>query len=335
MNFDTSPESSIWSLPTSNDDEQQHSVAFASFGGAVLDDIRIGSEPIARDSLGGAGTHAIFGARLFLPPGDRVAWQLQTGEDFPIEVESRVRGWGIRMCVRRLPGVSLTRNLLTYHDHTLSAKTFQYQTPLISVAPKDLQGTAMLSAKVFHFHVHPDALLQQIRDLHELRELRGMGRPLLIWEPTRPSCVGANLGSCLNLAKLVDVFSPKHDELAALYGMSFAEFCPKNYESLTQKLTDAGIGPAGNGIVVVRAGEHGVLLQSRTLAPTWLPAFYQPRHELINPKVVDTTGAGNSFPRWLRCWLSSVPRCGHSGSVRFSGGELHGGTDRASAIDIE
>ena len=276
-------------------DHPSPSIEFVSFGGAVLDEIRIGDRVIAQDSLGGAGTHAVLGARFFLPQGSKIAWLLHTGADFPPEVETRLREWGIQLDLRRLPGVRSTRNVLTYHDHALGEKTFEYRTPVISMSPKDAEGTNILSAKGFHFHVHPNVLGQQIRDLLTLREPEHSDRPIIIWEPTRPSCTAANLPACLKLARVVDVLSPNHDELAALYNKTFSRFRKQDFEALANNFVQSGIGHANKGIIVVRAGEHGSLIQSRTLGLMWVPPFYESGGELINPKVIDTTGAGNSF----------------------------------------
>lgn len=275
--------------------QAQLEVAFASFGGAVLDEIRIADLTIAEDSLGGAGTHATLGARLFFPPGESVAWQLQAGEDFPAEVEGRLQQWGIQLSIHRMPGVRSTRNVITYHDQTLSSKTFRYLSPIISLEPRDIQGTELISAKAFHFHVHPKLLGHQILDLQSLRDFQNIDLPFILWEPTRPSCISANLEACFEAVKLVDVFSPNHDELAALHDKQFTTFHREDLEKLAQKFVDEGIGHFGNGTIVVRAGEHGSLVLSRTRDPVWLPPFYEPGGTLINPKVVDTTGAGNSF----------------------------------------
>ena len=295
MDSNTTPETSHVSFSSSTVNKARQEVAFASFGGAVLDEIRIADLTIAEDSLGGAGTHATLGARLFLPPGEGVAWQLQAGEDFPAEVEGRLRQWGIRFSIHRMPGVQSTRNVLTFHDHTLSSKTFRYLTPIISLEPRDIQGAGMLSARAYHFHVHPRLLGHQILDLQHLREPLRNGWPFILWEPTRPSCIAANLEACFEAVKLADVFSPNHDELGALLDKSFTTFHREDFEKLAGKFVDAGIGHFGNGTIVVRAGEYGSLVMSRTLNPVWLPPFYEPCRTSINPKVVDTTGAGNSF----------------------------------------
>jgi sugar/nucleoside kinase (ribokinase family) len=126
-------------------------------------------------------------------------------------------------------------------------------------------------------------------------------RPLVLWEPAPLSCVAANLEGCLAAAQAVDVFSPNHLELLALFGR------PREVVDLEilEKLADEFLDRRGaDGVVVViRAGEHGCLVKSRdqpvvasaaaVSAPaTWIPPYY---NATDREKIVDTTGAGNAF----------------------------------------
>lgn len=61
-------------------------------------------------------------------------------------------------------------------------------------------------------------------------------------------------------------------------------------EQYAMKFLESGIGQDGKGLVVVRAGEHGVLTLTSS-GPEWLPPYYAEP----SPKVVDPTGAGNAF----------------------------------------
>jgi sugar/nucleoside kinase (ribokinase family) len=297
MAFDLSYEAREWNPSAVNmkkDDTRK--IIFASFGGAVLDEISVGERVVARDSLGGAGTHATLGARLFIQPQDKaIAWSVPVGDGLPAQVEEKMESWRILLSLRRSPDVFSTRNRLKYHDETLGEKTFQYLTPVTSTTPRDVEGTILLAAQTFHFHVPPEALQQQVQELLMLVKPKCPGRPMVLWEPTRPSCVANSLKACLEATKMVDVFSPSHDELAALHNSFSHDFQQDTFEQLARFHVDAGIGSDGHGIIVVRAGEHGSLVHSKGMAPTWVPAFHEPIESGINPKVVDTTGAGNSF----------------------------------------
>lgn len=130
--------------------------------------------------------------------------------------------------------------------------------------------------------------------LLELRKQHGViERPLIVWEPAPLGCDRVNLDSHLRACKLVDVFSPNHLELGYLSEgrkEQAPEFSRSNVEMLAKQFLDSGVGPKAEGLIVIRAGEHGALTLS-TSGPEWLPPFY----DKLSNKVVDPTGAGNTF----------------------------------------
>jgi sugar/nucleoside kinase (ribokinase family) len=99
----------------------------------------------------------------------------------------------------------------------------------------------------------------------------------------------------LRSCKLVDIFSPNHIELGYLvqgrkeyYSTTFSK---STIETFANKFFSSGIGQNRGGCAVIRAGEHGALTLSSSTGPEWLPPFYSNP----SPKVVDPTGAGNTF----------------------------------------
>jgi sugar/nucleoside kinase (ribokinase family) len=122
-------------------------------------------------------------------------------------------------------------------------------------------------------------------------------RPLIIWEPSPLTSNPESLQASLEVARLVDIFSPNHLELAATFGVLYSsEWQISEIETLTLRVLNSGVGPDGNGVVVIRAGENGCLVQSRDGGPKWLPPFYAAgmEEEQVS-EVVDPTGAGNAF----------------------------------------
>lgn len=114
--------------------------------------------------------------------------------------------------------------------------------------------------------------------------------PLFIWEPVPDLCTKEELENTLKALKHVDVISPNHEELAAMFG----EPCDGQVhrpavEALAQRLLDSSIGADGKGAVVVRSGASGCFV-SAPAARRWLPACHQDPQ-----KVVDPTGGGNGF----------------------------------------
>jgi sugar/nucleoside kinase (ribokinase family) len=138
----------------------------------------------------------------------------------------------------------------------------------------------------------------RLATLLSLRKEAGvLDRPFIIWEPAPYACKPENLQLCLAAAQHVDVLSPNHLELAALFGESPAKAHDKaTIEDLARRILDSGVGQDGKGTVVVRAGENGSVVVSRDLPPTWLPPFYTTGADgEQHSKVVDPTGAGNAF----------------------------------------
>ncbi|KAJ5994859.1 hypothetical protein N7481_001836 [Penicillium waksmanii] len=178
------------------------------------------------------------------------------------------------------------------------AKKFKYTTPLILTEEEKLHGTIVLSSKSFHYLASPADLKPRLLKLLAIRAQTGIShRPLIIWEPSPLTSNPDNLRASLEVAKLVDVFSPNHLELAATFGVLYSSETQKSeIETLALKVLSSGVGPDGNGVVVIRAGENGCLVQSRDAGPKWLPPFYEAGMEEEQASgVVDPTGAGNAF----------------------------------------
>ena len=121
---------------------------------------------------------------------------------------------------------------------------------------------------------------------------RSQERPLFIWEPVPDLCTEEELANCANALKYVDVVSPNHSELGAFFqtetnGKDHVDH--RTIERLCRKWLQAGIGPTGQGAVVVRAGKDGCFL-ARPGQEKWMPAYHQSAE-----KVVDPTGGGNAF----------------------------------------
>lgn len=99
-----------------------------------------------------------------------------------------------------------------------TGKTFGYVTPPLQPTAKDLP-LRFLRASAFHFLASPDQLTLQVKDLLEARKEAGIiTRPLIVWEPAPMHCRPNSLAAHVEASKLVDVFSPNHQELDALCG---------------------------------------------------------------------------------------------------------------------
>lgn len=142
----------------------------------------------------------------------------------------------------------------------------------------------------------PDQIRSQVEELAKLRDDLCLDYPSIIWEPSPLACVYENLSTCLDRVQLVEVFSPNHLELLSLFGRSSEDFSKPLIEKLSLKVVQAGVGKTGRGTVIIRAGEYGCLILSAERCPVWLPPYYDANgNYILQPKIVDITGAGNAF----------------------------------------
>jgi sugar/nucleoside kinase (ribokinase family) len=106
----------------------------------------------------------------------------------------------------------------------------------------------------------PEEIEKQIPELIKLRAQYGITeRPFVVWKPFPASCTRQNRHAYLQACRHVDVFSPNHLEISALFeDTSPKGFQPDQLEAYALEFCK-GTGVSGNGIVVVRCGEYGSL----------------------------------------------------------------------------
>ena len=105
-----------------------------------------------------------------------------------------------------------------------------------------------------------------------------------------------NLSTCLDIVRLVEIFSSNQLELISLFEHSSEDFSKTLIEELSLKVVQAGVGRARRGTIIIRAREHGCLVVSTEKCPTWSPPYYHADGDsLLKRKIVDDTGAGNAF----------------------------------------
>ncbi|KAJ5682454.1 hypothetical protein N7462_005619 [Penicillium macrosclerotiorum] len=275
-------------------------ITFTSLGLVVLDEVHFPERTALYNILGGSGTYATLGARLFLPPpiSHSLGWMLHVGHDFPRSAEELLESWSTTLMIARQADQKSTRGLLEYKDTTFGPKDFKYTTPILAVQEDNLEQMDLLGSKVYHYLASPEDIKVRISSLLRLREAASISeRPLIIWEPAPLSCKPENFQAFLDALASVDVFSPNHLELAALCSEpSIVSFDEGKIEKLVLTFLSHGVGPGGNGTVIVRAGEFGCMVSTRVLSPRWLPPVHASGPETErNVKVVDPTGAGNAF----------------------------------------
>ena len=141
-----------------------------------------------------------------------------------------------------------------------TAKEFRYTTAPLEPSLSDLVDTALLGSQAFHMLATPEEIEKQIPELIKLRAQYGITeRPFVVWKPFPASCTRQNRHAYLQACRHVDVFSPNHLEISALFeDTSPKGFQPDQLEAYALEFCK-GTGVSGNGIVVVRCGEYGSL----------------------------------------------------------------------------
>jgi sugar/nucleoside kinase (ribokinase family) len=153
----------------------------------------------------------------------------------------------------------------------------------------------LLKSKSFHMVCAPSRAIQIVTETHTRidHELKGDEEPVWIWEPVPDLCTPEELGKTKEAAKLVDVISPNHQELAGIVGLAAIkedESVDRNgVQQMASIFVQSGIGRNSKGAIVVRCGKEGCYFASRA-ENGWLPAYHQ-----SSEKVVDPTGGGNTF----------------------------------------
>lgn len=139
----------------------------------------------------------------------------------------------------------------------------------------------------------------------------GHDRPWIIWEPVPDLCIPSELENTYTALKHIDIISPNHEELAALFATT--PYAAKSglgraaIEQQSSQLLARGLGPTNSGAVVVRAGKEGCFVASLDKRK-WLPAFHQEASRVIDP-----TGGGNGFLGGFAVGLVRTPADGKAG----------------------
>ncbi|EPQ66807.1 Bgt-5474 [Blumeria graminis f. sp. tritici] len=233
--------------------------------------------------MGGAGTFAALGARLFSPPplSKRVAWIVDAGSDFPSSMIPIINNWETSVLLRN-DSLRLTTRGRNRYD-AAQHRDFEYITPKLTIDITDLQHQhAMLLSKSFHLICSPLRCISLVTRLLDARkQINPLApKPLIVWEPVPDSCIPSELLNLTNCLPYVNICSPNHTELLSLIsGPSQVDpneisFDPTAIEAACDQLLAAM--PLQNYAFVVRSGANGYPPAQRT-------------------RVIDPTGAGNSF----------------------------------------
>ncbi|TXT13553.1 hypothetical protein VHUM_00920 [Vanrija humicola] len=300
------------------------------------------------DQIGGAGTYAIVGARIFLPPARLGMIVDYTPETLPAPMVSTLEAFGKDMWAfrQRKDGHGTTRAVNRYRGQV---RGFEYLTQPYLLSPRDLldtEWTAPLPSWI-HLVSYPDRAVQAIAEIAAMSgETDGGWHPGFLWEPEPPCCVPENLGLIAKkIAQHVDVISPNDTEAIALYGIDpptepekvlALEYCTRRLLALRPRV--AAVLRAGPlGCCYALAEDLPAEAHVDPLSPHapqvpvyWVQPFWVKGMAGWDKAVVDPTGAGNAFMGGLMAALDEGKDM-HEGGLRggsfcsFSSGHLgHG-----------
>ncbi|QIX01333.1 hypothetical protein AMS68_006850 [Peltaster fructicola] len=268
--------------------EQAVSIEFCTLGMFIIDEIH--PPPGAKDAtpqlnvVGGAGTYSAIGARLFSPGSSAasVGWIVDEGTDFPPEIRQALLSWQTSLVLRPRNGLT-TRGWNGYSGN--EHRAFKYLTEKKRITADDL-SPALLQSASFHLICSASRCIELVERINHLRPSE-LSRPRYIWEPVPDLCTSTELASIRNAFNHVDIISPNHDELGAIF--DFKHGHAVDIVAVANHARDLLDFASPQSAVVVRCGKQGSYVADGT-KETWLPAYHQDQ-----AKVVDPTGGGNGF----------------------------------------
>ncbi|WVF69163.1 hypothetical protein IAT40_003938 [Kwoniella sp. CBS 6097] len=260
------------------------------------------------DQIGGGGTYAIIGARMFLPPSRLGMIIDYTSESLSGPMRDKLCEYGEVMWAFRVreDGYPTARALNTYNVDR-QHRGFKYLSPPLLLTPDSLSATPFSDPRLtstIHFISYPAPRAEII--LSEIRELKSSQGwdPIIVWEPEDES-----LEVMERIAGEIDIIGPNHHEITRLFNLTIPPSANEAqlraiYAEGCRKL--ASLQPRIGAIV--RCGHLGCCYISTRLSKCfsqskvdgefrvrWSPAYWNTRRKGSKGKVMDPTGAGNAF----------------------------------------
>ncbi|KAH8830317.1 Ribokinase-like protein, partial [Flagelloscypha sp. PMI_526] len=257
----------------------------------------IPSQVASAFTIGGGGTYAALGARIWLSAED-VGMIVDRGNDWGRQIPRTIRKsmFGKEMWLfRDDPSRVTTRALNAYVG---DVRNFEYLTPKIRITPSQLLNTPLQRPNALHFVCSPTRALEIMK---EVREVEGW-HPVTIFEPIPDRCIPAELPALKQGLCDITILSPNAEEALSLLSISGVPN-PSVIENAAQELFS--FSPRPNFSVVIRSGHLGAFVLTSSVK-RWIPAYWNADEPVHQGNVVDVTGAGNSFLGGLAAGLKEV-----------------------------
>ncbi|KAG1863314.1 Ribokinase-like protein [Suillus tomentosus] len=277
-------------------------IQFVTFGMFIIDEFSFADEqgkPTGKTvapQIGGGGTYAIIGARIWLPP-DTLGMIIDRGNDLPQDMQNRLLTygsdiWHFRDDTNRLT----TRSRNSYKGQF---RGFEYITPRIRLTPRDLERTRLTRPASVHFICSPTRALQIVSEIQEVEEWN----PTTIFEPIPDRCIPEELPSLKAVLPHITILSPNAEEALSLLSLPLI-VTKSAVENAASEFLKMGVGKENSGSVIIRSGALGAYVMTSDKKGQWIDAFWSSAENIDNLMVVDVTGAGNSFLGGLAAGLS-------------------------------
>lgn len=244
------------------------------------------------EAIGGGGTYCVVGARIWLSSTD-IGMIIDRGTDFPPHIQHKLDSFGSYMWLfrDRTDGSPTLRALNAYKGES---REFKYMSSKIHVYPKDFEGTLLARPKYLHMCTIAE---RATRVLQEIREVEGW-HPVLVYEPFEGACTPEEYPKLAAIMSDIDILSPNAEEALRMLEIPLPVTTTKVEEAATAFIK-AGVKMC----VIIRCAGLGAYALETGASDRgfWTPAFWA---EKDIAKIVDVTGAGNSFLGGLSAGLA-------------------------------
>ncbi|KAF8576445.1 Ribokinase-like protein [Ramaria rubella] len=241
----------------------------------------------------GGGAYTAIGARIWLPES-QVGMIVDRGQDFPPSIQSTLMSYGDDMWLFRDPPNHATTRVLNIYKN--DQRSFKYLTPRIRLTPQDLLGNKLEKCATLHFMCTPARAASIVADI---RDVEGW-QPVTIYEPIPDHCIPEELPMLTEVLSSISILSPNAEEALSLLSLPL----PPTQDTIEQAASmflELGVGNSGNGTIIIRSGGMGAYVMTRSRGGRWVPAYWTTEDQ---HKIIDVTGAGNSFLGGLAAGLS-------------------------------
>lgn len=274
-------------------------VDYAVIGNIIIDDIVLPDGTTRMNTLGGAGTHAVMGIRIW---SNRVGFVSAVGADFPAEHWATLAASGIDLAGVRRESLPTPRAWQLFEEDGKRTEVFRTH----------FDDLLRLEAEPIHF---PPAYVG-VRGVYILSDrpdtlhswvsfLRSKDVAFILWEPSPYWMDPQQRGKFAAVLGEVDIVCPDLESAGSLYG-------EEDPTALVRAMHRDGAR-----LVALRMGKRGSLVGESSgqiqAIPIW-PA-----------KVVDVTGAGNAYCGGLLVGYTET------GDARMAG--LYGAVSASFAVE--